>query len=329
MNANYDMIAGITGESVIDLDALDAMLDWFLADECLLLIADPPTPGTERIVEWCEDVNQPYIRTQEYIPEILYSHGDPVIGGFGEAELNLIVLGVEGRTQVIQDTWNYGIEVFDLSRAMYPVVRGDDLDLVVYEPETQPHELSDSLGGRGSLDIFVPQNGSESRVWTNEFDDAFPDLKKPGKGEHLHKPYEACHDDCPEPHLTAEEADIWEKSVNPPVSWLDDYAPGLTQKELVERLREEMAGIIKAHEERYHGAQIADRLAEGFAVNYTEHTDSGQAGSLQPVQMSGIDVKIRCLKDKNGKIKVSPRAKPKANETVTWLTQEEVDNLEI
>jgi hypothetical protein len=240
----YEMVAGITGEISVVIDAAEALLDWFLPENCLLVIAYPPTPVIEEIVQWCDIVGQKYATTTEYLPEILCNYGDPAVGGSDKIDLALIVLGIEGRQQVIRDTWDRGIEVYDLTRAMYEVTEGDDLGLAVYEPQTQSHEVSDGLGGRGSLDIFAPQNRSESRTtWTRQ------------------------------------------------------------------ELEEIMAGIVRVHEERYHSN--LDPVLDGAITKLpVSKTDGG---------------KIRCLRKKNGEIRVSPRAKAKLDEEEIWLTQEEYE----
>lgn len=158
MENNYEMIAAVIGNGEVEMDALDALLDWFLPDDCRLELSTND-PGVEIVRQWCEEVGQEYSfeRTSEYMIESLMSWQDQ------DYNVALIVLGVENNERFVYAAWNAGIEVYDLTRAMYPVTRGDDLDLVVYEPETLPHEISDGLGSRGSLDIFAPQDGSQSR----------------------------------------------------------------------------------------------------------------------------------------------------------------------
>lgn len=158
---DYEMVAAVIGNGEVEIDAMEALLDWFLPDEVLLELGQPDQ-GVDIIRQWCIEVDQEYVDiSSAHVVESLANWQDRDI------EVVLIVLGIEDNEETIQQAWNYGIEVADLTRALYIVQQGVDLDWELYEPVTHPHEVTDGLGGRGSLDIFASQNGLQSDVRTS------------------------------------------------------------------------------------------------------------------------------------------------------------------
>lgn len=239
---DYEMVAGIAGDVLLELESIEALLDWYLPEDCYVITSNAVNPALQRIQYWMTEVGQDWTINSGYddtLIDNLVRYGDP-------ADLSLIVLGVEGNEKLIQQAWQNNIEVADLTRAMYIVQQGVDLDDVVYEPQTHPHEVTDGLGGRSSLDVFASLDQSESRL------------------------------------------------------------AGTTRKQI----EEIVTGLIRLHEEGFHQPQPTPE-EKGQAM--ADAIDDFRAG------------KVRCLKNKAGEIRVSPRAKAKPGEEEVWLTQEEID----
>jgi len=308
METRFEMVAAVAGYGLASFDDMDAVLNWYLPEECFLLIHEGElhkNAGLRAVQSWCDDVNQEYsrIKYDSNVIENLLSYKDKA------DSLSLIVLGVEGNTEIIREAWDNNIEVADLTRAMYIVQQGIDLEVALREPVSHAHEISDGLGGRGSLEIFAPQNGSEDRTGN----------------VHLHKPYEACYDDCPEPHYSEEDAEKRSAEWNaqgiekartslpseqdPLIQMMKKAEPLYSAKEL----EEIVAGYIRAHEERYHTPEVAHRK---------EHIVASVAGEDDDT-ISKMD-KVRCIMGKDGIAKTAPRRQPKPGEKVVWLSAEEV-----
>lgn len=152
----YDMVAGIVGFGDIDDEAMSALLDWYLPENSLVLIHSAHAGSQTQVYNWCAEVGQDYQIIQGDVLDALLKFDEE------SQDLSLIVLGVEDTTGIIKDAWANDIEVIDLTRAAYPVTQGIDLEDILYEPVTHAHEVTDGLGGRGSLDIFAPQDVLQS-----------------------------------------------------------------------------------------------------------------------------------------------------------------------
>lgn len=61
-------------------------------------------------------------------------------------------------------------------------------------------------------------------------------MSRPIDESHLHKPYEGCHLDCPEPHMTVEEAR--EALLEEHREWLATFLTPESLRSEAERLRE-------------------------------------------------------------------------------------------
>lgn len=296
-NTTYKTVAGIVGSADVHIDAFEGLICWLVPEKDGLIIVSASLPGKYR--EWCDLVNQDYktVNSDAEVVESLADMSEKV------PDVALVVLGIEGNEDLVRKAWDKNIEVLDMVRALYPVTKGDDLRDALYEPVTQAYEISDGLGGRGSLDIFAPQEPAQSRTEAHE-----------------HKPYEACYPDCPEPRYTKEKAE--ERAAK----WYADDRAGAV-KELAmtgrgslfgmehteQEILEIMAGMIKTHEEKYHGNHVP--VITGVAVN-----------AMSEIPVEDNTDKVRCIVGASGKIRVSPRAKLKNGEREIWLHPEEIDD---
>jgi hypothetical protein len=157
------LIVAITGSGDTTLNNASALLDDYLpVDDVLVYVPSYITSdGMRVVVQWLRDANINIERVKKHLLSS-YLLGNP------EPDKSLIVLGVEGSEEIIQEVMSEDVAVYDLTRGLYRVSESEiPLSVPESDVETRTGESGTPVGSGDDLgleSLTEPQPDLQERV---------------------------------------------------------------------------------------------------------------------------------------------------------------------